>query len=239
MALPFGLIHRASDLSREECDLVRKLLESQGYRELAAAHAFGAGLPLAPTLDDKLLLADEILEELGHFEAAAALHAELECGDLLLAIDGRIRVVPIPSSWLEVAIVRFLFDRAEKFQLREYRSSRFTPLARMVERILPDEESHGAAGEALLRELCCAERGNTALAQACFLKWLRISLMSFGRPGSARGLRAVALGLKARDSADVMREFLCDLLPTMSACGLRFPPERAIELDLPDGIFPE
>lgn len=219
--------------------IVARLLERQGYRELAAAHVFGASLRLAPSLDDKMLLAEQVREELEHFEAVAALYEDVRAGDLLSAVEERAADLPVPGSWLEVAVCQFLFDRAGKFQIQEYRSSSYAPYAEIIGKILVDEENHGAAGEATVRDLCQADHPDPAfrpLAQVHFERWLRTSLLSFGRPGTSNDQRAVELGLKARPAADVIRDYLRDLQPAMEACGLRFPSRERLGLDLPDDV---
>lgn len=237
MPRPFRKSSRGAILDGEWKAIVVQLLESQGYRELAAAQVFGASLRFAPSLDDKMLLADQLREELEHFEAVAALYEDVRAGDLLSAVEKRAADVPVPGSWLEVAVCQFLFDRAGKFQIQEYRSSSYAPYAEIVRKILADEESHGAAGEAALRDLCQADHpdpASRALAQEHFERWLRTSLLSFGRPGTPNDQRAVELGLKARPAADVIRDYLRDLQPAMEACGLSFPSRERLGLDLPD-----
>jgi ring-1,2-phenylacetyl-CoA epoxidase subunit PaaA len=233
-AFPFAPSHgKRAEPSKGHRDIVVRLLERQGYRELAAAHVFAAGLRFAPTLDDKMLLAEQITEELEHFEAASDLYSELEAGDLLEKVEGRLAELPSPGSWMETAVVQFLFDRAGKFQLREYRDCSWRPYSEIVGKILAEEEEHGAVGEAVLKDLCGANPLATTLAQECFDRWLRISLLSFGRPGTPGDRRAVELGLKARPSAEIMRDYLADLEPTMAACGLRFPSREALGLEVP------
>lgn len=237
MPRPFRKSSRILDTEGKA--IVAQLLVSQGYRELAAAYVFGASLRLAPSLDDKMLLADQVREELEHFEAVAALYEDVRAGDLLSAVGERAADVPLPGSWIEVAVCQFLFDRAGKFQIQEYRSSSYAPYAEIVGTILADEEGHGAAGEATVRDLCQADHPDPAfrpLAQVHFERWLRTSLLSFGRPGTPNDRRAVELGFKARPAADVIRDYLRDLQPAMKACGLRFPSRESLGLDLPDDV---
>lgn len=237
MPFPFAPTEPPAELTLEEREIVAPLLESHGYRGLAAAHVFGAGLRLAPTLDDKMLLAEEAAKELGHFEAAAALYDQIGAGDLLTVVDKRVTEVPLPSTWLELAVMRFLFDRAGKFQLREYLASRHLPCAVAVTQILAEGEAHQSAGEGILRDLCGGGTERGAKAQAHFDHWLRILLHSFGRPGTWQG--AVDLGPKSRDSARVIRSFLLELTPALSACALRMPSSQELELDLPEGALAE
>lgn len=239
MPRPFRKSLSGTSLDGEWKMIMAQLLETQGFGELATAQVFGASLRFAPSLDDKVLLADQVREKLEHFEALAALYEDMRAGDLLSAVEQRAADVPVPASWLEVVVCQFLLDRAGKFQIQECRSSSCAPYAEVVRRILADEEFHGAAGEAILRDLCQADHPDPALrplAQTHFERWLRASLLSFGGPDSPNDRRAVELGLKARPAADVIREYLRDLQPAMEACALRFPSRERLGLDLPDDV---
>jgi hypothetical protein len=44
------------------------------------------------------------------------------------------------------------------------------------------------------------------------------------------------MGLKSRDSGEVMQDFLNQLKPAMRACGLKFPPRERIDVELPEKI---
>lgn len=239
MPRPFRKSLPGTSLDGEWKLIVAQLLETQGCGELATAQVFGASLRFAPSLDDKVLLADQAREKLEHFEALAALYEDMGAGDLLSAVEPRAADVPVPASWLEVVVFQFLFDRAGKFQIQECRSSSCAPYAEVVRRILADEEFHGAAGEAILRDLCQADHPDPALrplAQTHLERWLRASLLSFGGSDSPNDRRAVELGLKARPAADVLREYLRDLQPALEACALRFPSRERLGLDLPDDV---
>ncbi len=231
MAMPF---RSASELTEAQRTLVARLLESHGRHELASAHVLAAAVPLAPSLDDKILLIEHAREELDHFESAAVLYEELDAGDLLSKVAPGAARVPRAESWLEVAFVQFLFCRAGKLQLREYAGSTYRPYAEIVAKILREEEEHGAAGEATLRELC-REPPHAEKAQACFERWLRISLLSFAS-WTAAGRQGATLGLRARESGAVIRDYLADIAPAISACALRLPSRRELGIDLPQDI---
>ena len=230
--MPFAPSVSYGQLSDEGRAIVTQMLERQGYRELAAAYAWTAGVRLAPTLDDKLLMTAHLGEELRHFGLAAELYDAIGSGELLSAVEHRARALPVPDTWLEVAVAQFLFDRAGSFQLREFRTSRFRPHAEMITAILADEEGHSAAGEAILRDLCEHSEQDRTQAQPHFNRWLRISLMAFGRPGTDRSQLAIDLGFKSRDAAETMREYLDALTATMRACGLCFPKLEDLGLEL-------
>jgi 1,2-phenylacetyl-CoA epoxidase catalytic subunit len=224
----------------ERTEILATVVESLGYRALSTAHAFSAATPLAPTLAVKKALVEYVWEELRRFEASSDLYLEVRPGaDLHAVVKPRLDEIPRPASWLEVAVIQFVFDRAGHLQLEEIRAAREPRVARLAARILEGERMHSRIGDEggnAVRNLCAGDRDALGRAQAYFERWLAISLRSFGRPGTARGARAMELGLKRRDSAEVVKEYLADLAPTVQRIGLSLPTRAQLGLDLPDGL---
>jgi ring-1,2-phenylacetyl-CoA epoxidase subunit PaaA len=155
--------------------------------------------------------------------------------DLLGAIQHKLERVPYPETWSELAMAQFLYDRAGEFHLREYKTCSFSPYARIVTKILEEEEGHEGFGENVVLELS-KDPQNRASLQELFEKWLAVALLSFGRPGTAGNRFAIATGLKTRDSGAVMQDFINDIKPTMVTCGLRFPEREKIVIEMPGDI---
>jgi ring-1,2-phenylacetyl-CoA epoxidase subunit PaaA len=228
-------IETKEEMTPEYRAMVKQLLESQGYREVMAANLFGHAMKHIPTLDRKQMVAHQIEEELEHFEEAAKLYQQVTGDDLLGAIQDKLERVPYPQSWTELAMAQFLYDRAGEFHLREYKTCSFGPYARIVTKILEEEEGHEGFGEKVVLELSKEPQNLTAL-QELFEKWLTVALLSFGRPGTEGNSFAIAAGLKTRDSGEVMQDFINDIKPTMVACGLGFPVREKIGIEMPADI---
>lgn len=229
------IIESKEEMTPEYHAMVKQLLESQGYREVMAANLFGHAMKHIPTLDRKQMVAHQIEEELEHFEEAAKLYQQVTGDELLGAIQHKLERVPYPETWSELAMAQFLYDRAGEFHLREYKTCSFSPYARIVTKILEEEEGHEGFGEAVVLELS-KDPQNRAALQELFEKWLAVALLSFGRPGTAGNRFAIAAGLKTRDSGAVMQDFINDIKPTMMTCGLRFPEREKIGIEMPDDI---
>lgn len=223
--------------SDEYEDILASQIESLGYRALATSHAFSAAMPLAPSIAVKKALVEYVWEELKRFEAASLMYTEIRPGeDLHATVTPRLDEVPSPESWLEMTIIQFLYDRAGRLQLSEGASSGHERFAKLAASITTDERMHemlGGEGGNALRNMLISEPESLPAAQTYFERWLAISLRSFGRPGSERGKRAIELGLKSRDSAEVAKEYIAGLEPIMTACGLVFPSRNSLGLDLP------
>jgi 1,2-phenylacetyl-CoA epoxidase catalytic subunit len=224
----------------ERTEILASQVESLGFRALATAHAFASAMPLAPTMAVKKALVEYVWEELKRFETASDLYVELKPEeDLHAAVKPRVDEMPLPESWLEMAVVQFLYDRAGVVQLRELAGSSDERIARVAGKILEGERMHpmlGGEGGNALRNMLRMDPDTAAAAQGYFDRWLGASLRSFGRPGTPRSRRAIELGLRQRDSGDVIRDYLAALEPIMTACGLRFPSRAQLGVELPDGL---
>ena len=72
--------------------------------------------------------------------------------------------------------------------------------------------------------------------QGLFEKWLRLGLLSFGRPGTEGNRYAIESGLKKRDSGECMKDFVDDIRPAVHAAGLRFPDPASLKMELPSDV---
>jgi 1,2-phenylacetyl-CoA epoxidase catalytic subunit len=144
--------------------------------------------------------------------------------------------VPFAESWMELAMAQFLYDRGGFWQLKEYDECSFVPYRGVIQKIVKEEAGHQSLGEKIVVELC-RSGAYEDVKQALFEKWLRIGLLSFGRPGTAGNRFAIEQGLKKRDSGECMKDFVADIRPAVQAAGLRFPAPESLNMELPEGIF--
>ena len=137
------------------------------------------------------------------------------------------------SSLLELGVAQWLYDRGGFWQLREYEQSSWRPYAEVVGRIVEQEQGHQNHGERIAVPLLKVEKDREK-AQALFDTWLRQGIICLGRPHSEGNRYAVSVGLKKRDSADCIKDYVRDILPAMREAGLRLPPkERLAGVELP------
>jgi 1,2-phenylacetyl-CoA epoxidase catalytic subunit len=229
-------VNRAEDATGEYRAMLVQMMESQAYRELAAAHLFGYGLRFVP---DKWLrfMVWHIGEESEHYEAVAKMYRAFTGEDVEARVRLRLlgRPVPFAESWIELAMAQFLYDRGGFWQLKEYEECSFVPYRDVVKKIVKEEAGHQSLGEKIVVEQC-----QTGLydrnKQALFEKWLRLGLLSFGRPGTPGNRYAIEHGLKKRDSGACMRDFVDDIRPAVHAAGLSFPPPESLHMELPPDI---
>jgi 1,2-phenylacetyl-CoA epoxidase catalytic subunit len=214
-----------------------QLMESQAYRELAAAHLFGYGLRFAPELRWVKFMTWHIREEVEHFEAVARMYRAFTGRDVTPGALARLAERPIDTvdSWFELSMAQFLFDRGGYWQLKEYERCSFLPYREVIGKIVNEEEGHQGLGERIVIELV-QTGAHEARKQRDFAKWLRHGMLSFGRPGTDGNRYAISVGIKKRDSGEVMQDYLDDIKPAVKACGLTFPSPAELRLDLPPSL---
>jgi len=227
---------RAQMDERYERTIVQ-LMESQAYRELAAAYLFGFGLQFAPELRWIKFMTWHIREEVEHFEAVARMYRQFTGHDVTPVAMARLEAKPLDrvDCWFELAMAQFLFDRGGFWQLKEYDRCSFVPYREVIGKIVDEESGHQGLGERMVVELVRTGRYEDR-KQRDFAKWLRHGLLSFGRPGTDGNRYAIEAGIKKRDSGAVMQDYLDDIKPAVKTCGLEFPTPAEMKLEMPDSI---
>src|SRR3954465_12960839 len=92
---------------------VRQMMESQAYRELAAAQMFGYGLQFVPELRWLKFMTWHIREEMEHYEVVGKMYRELTEESVEPIVQTRLMQKPIAfaTSWFELAMAQFFYDR--------------------------------------------------------------------------------------------------------------------------------
>jgi ring-1,2-phenylacetyl-CoA epoxidase subunit PaaA len=223
--------------------MVLTLMDRQAGREIATAEVFGQCVIHAPSIDDKIRITRYQNEELKHFKLIAKLMRELgvdiddyvrnrqKAGARFTGDDADISI----ADWIDATLFNFMIDRAATFQLSEYTRGSYQPLARANQSIVKDEEGHKNFGELCLVEMC-RDLATRAEFQRRFKKWFVAAMRIFGRPGTPGNRYCLEVGLKTRDSGDVVAAYLDSIRPVMVECGLRFPRRSELPVELPPQI---
>ncbi len=228
--------------AREQMDAemiatVTQMMESQAYRELAAAQMFGYGLQFVPELKWLKFMTWHITEEMEHYEVVVRMYKRFTGETVEPKVQARLAKKPIDfaQSWFELAMAQFLYDRGGFWQLKEYDQCSYLPYREIIEKIIKEEAGHQGLGERIVIDLC--RSGNFEdVKQLHFNTWFKQGMLSFGRPNTEGNRSAIAKGLKKRDSGIVMQDFVNDIKPAVLACGLAFPDPKAIGLEVPAGL---
>jgi len=226
-----------SEMDARMVATLTQMMESQAYRELAAAQMFGYGQRFVPELKWLKFMTWHIREEMEHYEVVVRMYQNFTGTSVEPHVNARLARKPIEyaESWFDLAMAQFLYDRGGYWQLREYEECSFLPYRETVRKIVKEEAGHQALGERIVVDLCRSGRYDET-KQASFERWLRQGMLSFGRPNTDGNRYAVEVGLKKRDSGEVMQDFVTDIKPAVRAGGLRFPKPEAIGLVAPDAL---
>jgi len=216
---------------------LEQMMKSQAYRELAAARMFGAGLRYVPEIRWLKFMTWHITEEMEHYIAVADMYKRFTGESVEPWVNQRLddRPLPFAESWFELAMAQFLYDRGGFWQLQEYEHCAYPPYREVIQKIIGEEKGHQALGERIVVELCQTGRFDD-IKQPLFERWLRLGLLSFGRPGTEGNQYAISVGLKKRDSGACMQDFIDDIRAGVASAGLSFPSADRLGLEVPPDL---
>ncbi len=218
-------------------ETLEQMMKSQAYRELAAARMFGHGLQYVDSSKWLKFLVWHIGEETEHYLAVARMYEKFTGESVDGWVNERLDHKPIPfaQSWFELAMAQFLYDRGGFWQLQEYDVCTYPPYREVIGKIIEEERGHQGLGERIVVELCQTGKYDE-VKQPLFERWLKLGLLSFGRPNNEGNRYAIGVGLKKRDSGEVMQDFITDIKPAVRASGLTFPPPDQLGLEMPPSL---
>lgn len=219
-------------LNEEALVLMRRIVEANAWRQYLGVNILGHCIKMMGNLKSKSCVAREMnvcLEFYGELEKA---YSELGGGDLDYAVRDRLLNVPMPESRFELGLCRLLTDRAQRIALSSYEGSRCAVFASVAARHLERPGLVQAAEREGLAEFC-SDENNRPRAQQSFNRWLSISLLALGRPGSVGDQRAVELGLRCEGSGVLIERFLAEARSLAESWGLSLPGTELISADLP------
>lgn len=237
-ALPSKQVYeRREDMPARYRDTLEQMMRSQAYRELAAARLFGNGLQFVEGSKWLKFIVWHIGEETEHYLAVGRMYEKFSGQSVDAWVSERLTQKPIPfaQSWFELAMAQFLYDRGGFWQLQEYDGCSYPPYREVIGQIIDEERGHQALGEKIVIELSQSGRYQDC-QQALFERWLRLGLLSFGRPQTEGNRYAIEVGLKKRDSGEVMQDFINDIKPAVRASSLSFPDPESLKLELPSWL---
>jgi hypothetical protein len=219
-------------LEEESRGLLVKIVEGLAYRELMLANIRGHGLKFAHSVEDKLQLVSELETALRLFREIERLYAALGSRDVISAVRDRMERIPYPTSRLELDLCLFLCEKTSRTTLAAYRGGACRELEALCLSRLESIPERSEPERSDFIEFC-ADPSNRPHAQQMFQRWLAISLVAMGRPGSKGDTRAVELGLRRTHVETIARSFLDELEPFRRRAHLAWPDASAIGIDFP------
>lgn len=212
--------------NEEARQLLRRIVESLAWRQLAEIDILGHCLKFVAELDDKLRVASELDLNLRLFHEVRALYQELGEGDLESAVRER-RRMPYPGSRMEFGAAYFVLGQTAAVAMRGYVDSSYPRFAAIA---LSYVEAASQRPEPTRFFAFCEDSANHPQAQQFLNRWLAIGFSSFGRPDSPADRRAVELGLRTLSAAEMQDQFHESLIPFLARSGLSLPPMEMLGL---------
>lgn len=243
-------IEAGDELSATYREHLIHLMTMQADSELAGAYGYVPWIQKAPSVEEKLVVAQIVKDEVRHAKVMYDLLAELgfdvaahvgrhdadfarrlddpdaDIGTARLGTDKRVNIFyyPIPT-WTDFVMFNFCMDRGAGHQLEDARRCSYGPWARAIEGIFREEKMHIRHGELWVRRLA-ADPATREDAERTFHRWYLRTMNIFGRPGTARNRLYRQLGLKRRDNDEVRQAFAEEVRAFVEPLGWRVPDWR-------------
>ena len=218
-----------SKMNLEYQELLKRVLAIQADCEIGGPHLYVKDImPAAPTKADQLMVAKTAAEELDHYRKIARLAGDIGADvSYVLSWPNQKRYVEAfrgqITSWEDFAIFGFLIDRVGRYQLEEFMSCSYEPLAEILPIILKEEIGHVGYGGSKAAELVAKGGESRERLQKALNYWYVKALDMFGRAESKRSERYRFWGLKRRSNEQARKEYITEVNPLIVKLGLQVP----------------
>jgi hypothetical protein len=207
-------------LDEEARVILRRIVESLAWRQLAVINILGHGLKFVNELDVKLRVVGELDRALELFQSVRVLYGELGWTDIESAVRERAQDVPYPETRLEFGVAYYVSGLTEEVAMQGFVESSYAPFAAIARKHV---EAAAQRPESKRFREYCSDPANRPHAQQLLDRWVIAARRSFGRADTPNDLQALKLGLKNKRSADLDAVFCARLQPFLTACGLTLP----------------
>ena len=201
-------------------------------------HLVDVGMEMAPDAEAKLRLANFYAEEIRHGYLFAKLYAGIDPGlpDQILTASGLAAGLELGGAeagpfaqaiedWIDLSLFNFLIDGEGCWQISEWVTSSYAPLARIAGQVSRDERGHSNMGYLHLKRAVQNDAGAHRVAQErLYDKWFPVALDTFGRSESKRNLAYRRWSLKCRSNEDLRQSFVAVVGPMLERLGFELPP---------------
>ena len=221
------------------------LLWMQGDSEYAGALGYMPWIEKAPSLHEKVLVAQIVKDEMRHAQVVYRLldglgektldhtntkelgykieEDEAQIGFKRVKDDYRVNIFYYNIKyWHDFILFNFLMDRAAGHQLEDTLESSYLPWKKNIAGIFKEETFHVVHGDKWIGILAQDPKEKPFLQERLNLWWPRV-MNVFGSTRSQTNDLYVRLGLKKRTNGEIRQAFLDDILPLCKKWGLEVP----------------
>jgi len=238
-------LEKRAEMTDEYYEHLLHLMLMQADSELSGGYGYVPWIMQAPTVEEKLIVANIVKDEIRHAKAMYGLLADLgfdvqahieaqqldfrldsgktDIGTERVKSDKRVNIFYYPiETWTDFIMFNFCMDRGAGHQLEDALTCSYGPWRRVVEGIFKEEVVHIGHGETWVRRLA-ADPLTREACQETLNKWYVRTMHIFGRPGSQRNAVYQTLGLKKRDNDAVRQAFHQEVKAFCDPLGLTLP----------------
>ncbi len=205
-----------------------KLMIAQADSELAGAYGYVPWIEGAPTVAEKLAMANIVKDEVRHGKAMYDLLERFGI-DIYKLINedkmkNRMKVFYEPiKTWADLVMFNFLMDRAAGHQLRDAAECSWGPWSRTMMQIEKEEWMHVKHGETWVRKLGEDPQTRPEIQRALDFWYPKVNKI-FGKPGTESNKTFQKYKLKQRDNDAVRKIWYDEIKPLLESYGLTVPP---------------
>jgi ring-1,2-phenylacetyl-CoA epoxidase subunit PaaA len=221
------------EMTEEYREQLLLLMIAQADSELAGAYGYIPWIEGAPTIAEKLAMANIVKDECRHAKAIYDLLAKLgiDVNKLVFKdkMKNRLKVFYEPiKTWADLVMFNFLMDRAAGHQLHDAAECSWGPWSRTMIEIEKEELMHVAHGETWVRKLAKDPQQKVEVQRALDFWFPKVNKI-FGKGGTESNKRFCQLKLKQRDNHEVRMSWYQEIKPLLDSYDLQVPAITVVE----------
>lgn len=216
------------ELTDEYRQALLLLMIAQADSELAGAYGYVPWIEGAPTIAEKLAMANIVKDEIRHAKAMYDLLDRLGV-DIYKLINeekmaNRMKVFYEPiKTWADLVMFNFLMDRAAGHQLHDAALSSYGPWSRTMVQIEKEEWMHVKHGETWVKRMA-ADPSTKAEIQAALDFWFPMVNKVFGKANTESNKTFQKFKIKQRDNQEVRESWYNEIKLLFDSYKMVCPP---------------
>ncbi len=221
------------EITEEYREHLLTLMIAQADSELAGAYGYIPWIEGAPTIAEKLAMANIVKDECRHAKAIYELLTKLDVNVNKLVFEdkmkNRMKVFYEPiKTWADLVMFNFLMDRAAGHQLHDAAECSWGPWSRTMTEIEKEELMHVAHGEKWVKQMAGNPQEKIDIQRALDFWFPKVNKV-FGKGDTQSNQRYRHFKLKQRDNHDVRVSWYEEIKPLLESYGLKVPAINVVE----------
>ncbi len=221
------------EITQEYKEHLLTLMIAQADSELSGAYGYVPWIEGAPTMAEKLAMANIVKDEVRHGKAMYDLLERLGVDVYKLINEDKMKhrmqvfYEPI-KTWEDLVMFNFLMDRAAGHQLRDAVECSWGPWSRTMLQIEKEEWMHVKHGETWVRKLAADMKTRPDIQRALDFWFPKVNKV-FGKTDTESNKEYQKFKLKQRDNHDVRVSWYEEMKPLLAGYGLVLPAITVVE----------